>query len=36
MLDELEAAPSGEHDDQVDAESGAFNRLFAVPEPGIW
>lgn len=28
LLDELEAFPEGEHDDQVDALSGAFNALF--------
>ncbi|MBU2395739.1 MAG: phage terminase large subunit [Gammaproteobacteria bacterium] len=34
FLDELEAFPSGGHDDQVDAASGAFDQLtLADPEP---
>lgn len=35
FLDELEAFPNGDHDDQVDALSGAFSRLSATPgDPG--
>ena len=33
FLEELLAFPSGEHDDQVDAMSGAFNRLANSPNP---
>jgi predicted phage terminase large subunit-like protein len=32
-LDEMETFPSGKHDDQVDASSGAFNKL-ALAGPG--
>lgn len=31
-LDEMEAFPSGKHDDQVDASSGAFNKLTLGPK----
>ena len=34
-LDEMEAFPSGVHDDQVDASSGAFNKL-ALTRQGSW
>jgi predicted phage terminase large subunit-like protein len=31
FLDELESFPGGEHDDQVDAASGAFGKLVEIP-----
>lgn len=34
FLDELESFPLGEHDDQVDATSGAFSKL-RQPEPWV-
>ncbi len=32
-IDELTAFPNGEHDDQVDASSGAFNKLMTAAAP---
>ena len=34
FLDELEAFPYGEHDDQVDASSGAFEKLARYSQGG--
>lgn len=33
FADEASVFPNGRHDDQVDAASGAFNKLVLVPEP---
>jgi predicted phage terminase large subunit-like protein len=35
-LNELAAAPNGPYMDQVDASSGAFNKLALAPRPGTW
>jgi predicted phage terminase large subunit-like protein len=35
-LNELVAAPNGPYMDQVDASSGAFNKLALAPRPGTW
>jgi predicted phage terminase large subunit-like protein len=35
-LDEMEAFPSGVHDDQVDASSGAFNKLALTRQTQWW
>jgi predicted phage terminase large subunit-like protein len=35
-LDEMEAFPAGSHDDQVDASSGAFNKLALAQQIKWW
>jgi predicted phage terminase large subunit-like protein len=36
FLDEMESFPSGKYRDQVDAASGAFNRLILGPSYSLW
>jgi predicted phage terminase large subunit-like protein len=36
LVDELSEFPLGEHDDQVDAMSGAFRELSRGGTPSVW
>jgi predicted phage terminase large subunit-like protein len=36
LIDEMCEFPLGEHDDQVDAMSGAFRELSRGGSPGVW
>ena len=36
LLEEMETFPSGKYRDQIDAASGAFNRIVVGPQYSLW